>query len=394
VANDRQLEILKQGVPAWNEWRKENSQIRPDLTDADLTGMDLSKADLSSVNFTKALLRRAILTGAYLTEARLDGADLEDADLKSANLRGTYIQKANLRGAQLWNANLWEAVLDDSDLQGANLIDTNLREANLCRTNLSEARLIGAGLLDANLAGADLRGALLCRTHLAGADLSDAKCQNANFERAVLIDACLDRADLTGASIYGISVWDVSLEGAMQHNLVVHHTRSENAYWNAGRPQPAESVITVDDIEVAQFIYLLLNNQRLRNAIDTITSKVVLILGRFTPERKAVLDALREDIRNRNYLPVVFDFDPSEHQTRMETVSTLAHMARFVIADITDAKTVLEELQGIVPDRPSLPVQPILLSGQKEPGCSTSSIAIPGSCRRCITTAPTCCSRI
>jgi hypothetical protein len=30
--------------------------------------------------------------------------------------------------------------------------------------------------------------------------------------------------------------------------------------------------------------------------IDTITSKAVLILGRFTDERKAVLDALREEL--------------------------------------------------------------------------------------------------
>jgi hypothetical protein len=47
---------------------------------------------------------------------------------------------------------------------------------------------------------------------------------------------------------------------------------------------------------------LLLHNQKVRDVIDTITSKVVLILGRFTDERKAVLDALREELRKRNYL--------------------------------------------------------------------------------------------
>ena len=39
--------------------------------------------------------------------------------------------------------------------------------------------------------------------------------------------------------------------------------------------------------------YLLLNNEEIRHVIDTITSKVVLILGRFMPERKAILDAIR-----------------------------------------------------------------------------------------------------
>jgi hypothetical protein len=45
-----------------------------------------------------------------------------------------------------------------------------------------------------------------------------------------------------------------------------------------------------------------------RDVIDTITSKAVLILGRFTDERKAVLDALREELRKRDYLPILFDF--------------------------------------------------------------------------------------
>ena len=50
-----------------------------------------------------------------------------------------------------------------------------------------------------------------------------------------------------------------------------------------------EPTVTVDEIEVAQFIYFILNNQKIRNVIDTITSKVVLILGRFTDARKEML---------------------------------------------------------------------------------------------------------
>jgi hypothetical protein len=85
-------------------------------------------------------------------------------------------------------------------------------------------------------------------------------------------------------------------------------------------------------------------------------------------DRKAVLDALRDELRNRSYVPVVFDFDKPGNQTTAETVALLARMARFVIADITDAKSVLQELRDIVPNNPMLAVQPLIIATQDEPG--------------------------
>jgi hypothetical protein len=129
--------------------------------------------------------------------------------------------------------------------------------------------------------------------------------------------------------------------------------------------QEPEPAFTVDNIKVAQFIYLMLNNQEIRDVIDTITSKVVLILGRFTNERKAVLDALREELRKRDYLPILFDFDVPTTRDITETVSLLARMARFIIADLTDPSSIPKELEAIVPSL-AVPVQP-LLEGSSRP---------------------------
>jgi uncharacterized protein YjbI with pentapeptide repeats len=304
MANDEHVALLKQGVAAWNAWRDENPDIRPDLSKANLIGKDLSGAIL-----TKAYLRETLLIGALLNEAYLNEAFLSRAHLNGAHLSGAYLNFAHLN------------------------------EANLRRAYLNEASLIGA----------DLSGAYLNEANLSGAYLNDADLQG-----AILVDTDFSGgADLTGCRVHGVSAWGLKLGGTTkQQNLVI-------------TPKD-EPDITVDNIEVAQFIYLMLHNQKIRDVIDTITSKVVLILGRFTDERKAVLDALREELRKRNYLPILFDFSVPATRDITETISLLARMARFVVADITDAKSIPQELAVIVPDLPSVPVQPLLLEGSAE----------------------------
>ena len=286
MASDEHVALLKQGVAAWNEWRRENPNIRPDLSEANLI-----KAKLSGAN----------LSGADLIRANVSFADLIEANLIEANLSG-----ANLSGADLTIADLIKANLSEADVTLADLIKTNLSGASL-----SGAYLGGARLVDTNLTG----------------------------------------ADLTGCQIFGVSAWGLKLERAKQQNLVITPKN--------------EPEITVDNIEVAQFIYLLLNNQKIRDVIDTVTSKAVLILGRFTDERKAVLDALRDELRKRDYLPILFDFAVPATRDITETVSLLARMARFIIADLTDPSSIPKELEAIVPNL-AVPVQP-LLEGSSRP---------------------------
>ena len=97
--------------------------------------------------------------------------------------------------------------------------------------------------------------------------------------------------------------------------------------------------------------------------IDTITSKAVLILGRFSEERKPILDAIRAELRNRNFTPVMFDFDKPASKDVTGTVETLARMARFIIADLTDPSSIPHELATVVPFLRTTPVLPIRLEG-------------------------------
>ncbi len=254
-----------------------------------------------------------------------------EPDLQGADLNGAVLRRADLREANLRWAHLYRAYFDEGYLSGADLSKAYLTWAGLSGADLTCAYLHGANLSDANLSRANLYGA--------------------NLSQATLVDTSLEGANQTACNIYGISVWDVRLEGAIQSNPII--TR-----WN-------ESPIQVDNLEVAQFIYLLLNNQKIRSVIDTITSKVVLILGRFTPERRVVLDAIRDELRKRNYLPVSFDFEKPANKDLTGTISTLANLARFVIADLTDPSSVPHELATLVPGT-VVPVQTIILEGQRE----------------------------
>ncbi len=312
-----------------------------DLSGADLSGADLSGADLSNQDLSNKDLSGATLSGATLTGATLSGATLTGADLTSQDLSNMNLSRANLSGAILNGADLSGAILNGADLSGSHLRavilnravlrDTNLKGADLSGVDLSEAILVDKNSLrEAILKEANLSGYNLNNTDFSGMDL-----MGVNLNETSLIKTDFSHANLTNCSIYGIAAWDIKLDGAVQTNLTI--------------TPPDQPTITVDNIEIAQFIYLLLNNAKIRDVIDTIATKSVLILGRFTPNRKLILDALKNALRSQDYFPILFDFEKPVNQDVTETVSTLAHLAKFIIVDLTDPSCSPAEVTTIAP---------------------------------------------
>jgi hypothetical protein len=114
----------------------------------------------------------------------------------------------------------------------------------------------------------------------------------------------------------------------------------------------------------AQFVYLLLHNEKIRDVIDTIGKKGVLLLGRFTEGRMVVLERLRQKLRGLGFVPMVFNFDKPETKDFTETVRLLANLSHFVIVDITNPRSAPLELQATVPDY-MVPFVPTLQEGEE-----------------------------
>jgi Pentapeptide repeats (8 copies)/TIR domain len=154
MANEGHLAKLKEGLEAWNEWRKANHEIAPDLSGAELVWIVLNGVELSRTNLRRANLAEAELRGANFSASDLSWANLRDADLQDTNFSG-----ANLIGSDLSGAHLKGAYLAESNLNRANLSHADLAYASIGWTVfgnnvLSEAK----GLTTVRHEGASLIG--------------------------------------------------------------------------------------------------------------------------------------------------------------------------------------------------------------------------------------------
>jgi hypothetical protein len=149
--------------------------------------------------------------------------------------------------------------------------------------------------------------------------------------------------------VYGISAWDVHLDGAQQIGLIITPE---------GQP-----TITVDSLEVAQFIYLLLQYEKLRDVLNSVVERGVLILGRFGGGGLELLHAIAAKLRETNYLPMIFDFERPDDRNFTETVKTLVGLSRFVVVDLS-GPSVPQELYATIPHF-KIPFVPIIEKGRK-----------------------------
>jgi len=132
MANEEHLLVLEQaieeGIDVWNDWRRNNPEIKPDLSKATLRGFNLSKGNFEAVNFYKA----------NLSETKLSCTNLSKANLRKAILRSTHLIRANIRDSDLSKARLIRLQALGTHCEGAILTGACIEDWNInSKTNLN-----------------------------------------------------------------------------------------------------------------------------------------------------------------------------------------------------------------------------------------------------------------
>lgn len=399
MGSPEQLDLLKRGKEAWNAWRAANPGVTPDLSFFQLSGMDLRsyalqdatfvEATFVATDFTDAVLTRAVLSDCRANRAIFDGAwmggtTINDASAEGAHFRGSKLQHATAQITTFNRAQMQGAKLGYADLYGSSFSEANLERADCPRVSFHEAKLRGARFYEAMLAGCDFRdadlseqtnleGANLQGANLVGALMPKANLHRANLQHAHLLEAVMPGANLEGANlrhahlvktnltgarivdcpVFGVAVWRPDLTDAVQAGLVVS---------DDGEPR-----LSVDDLDMAQFIHLITRNEGVRNAIDNLTSKLVLILGSFSDDRKPVLAAVKHALSLTDRVPVIFDFPAPHSRDWVETAHLLGRLSRFVIVDVSAQSTSVGQELGIVAESLSTPFVLIAQEGARTP---------------------------
>ncbi len=187
MANKEHLELLRQGVKTWNNWRRKMWYTLYNDAQNKTSNTKENHYSLNIDEFVKDFadqFAKSLEVSQRVTE--LCTADLSGADLKGANLNGADFSTVNLSMVDLSKADLCGADFTDADLSKAQLVEANIASAKLFRTDLGEANLSGANLIEtifkeANLSKANFSKSILTETFLLDVDLS--KC--------VGLDSCI-----------------------------------------------------------------------------------------------------------------------------------------------------------------------------------------------------------
>jgi hypothetical protein len=285
------------------------------------------------------------------------GLDLRGIHLSNLTLRGINLRKARLDYGKFLKVNFENAILSGISADHAIFKSVNFEYADLVDAFLQYGHIIGGSMANAILFGA----------HFKNTKLADLNLSYANLNGVDFMGATLKKVEITGSNTWGIEM-DANTKQEKIKIVPFLHPFEDLLYPDINSND--NTLIESDDIEVAQLLFLLRTrsktdkSEKVKNVIDALTGKIVLILGNFGRRRLPILKAIREKLSKLRYIPVIFDFEKPKDRDLVETVAVLAGLSRFAIADFTAARSTPLEALLIIPGL-KISFAPIILGEEK-----------------------------
>jgi hypothetical protein len=146
MANLEHIAILQQGVEVWNQWRKQNPSIEPNLSRVVLDGAMLPGINLRGAYLFGTTFMRAKLDNAQLSSADLAGTVLSGASFIGADFTQAILLAANFGGAEARTSGVDDAPSDTMfcsispgpQVSGANFTKVMLGSTAFIHTDLSK----------------------------------------------------------------------------------------------------------------------------------------------------------------------------------------------------------------------------------------------------------------
>ena len=287
MSNDNHSEIVMQGAAVWNTWREQN----PDR-----------------VSFVKPHWYDCPGRGGVQMKGR-NRLNFSQMNLSYVSIHGAFAEGLNLRNSRFENSNF-----SDGDFSGA------------------------------DFDGAIFRNTTFSKTILTRASFDNATFVNCNLNRVSLVGASFRVKEITETVIYGIAAWDMATSDEMkQSKLVIEQTHE----FYSDLIQRGHIPMMVDDIELAQFVYYLSNHKKMRDALNILNEKGVLLLGQFKGGGLDRLYTIRDWLQRKGYMAMIFDFERPDNLSLTETVVTMAGLSKFIVVDLSGS-SVPAELQAIL----------------------------------------------
>jgi hypothetical protein len=278
-------QVIVQGAVAWNKWQEQNK---------------------SPVHF-----------------ARPHWYDCRNAN--GIQVKGR--NKLDFSGMHLANASIQHAFSEGLNFRNAKIVDCHFEEGDFSRADFS---------------GTTFMNTKFNKTIFTDSVFAGSAFHNCNLNRVNLANANFCVKEIVETVVYGVSAWDLKTNDEMkQSNLIIEKTYELYSDIIARGQIP----LMVDDIELAQFVYYLSRHKKMRNMINILNSKGALLLGQFKDGGLDRLYKLRDWLKARNYIPMIFDFDRPDSLDYTETVITMAGLSKVIFADLS-GESVPQELHA------------------------------------------------